>query len=259
MLKTLNIFKQLWVSLYSPKDIASFQNQGIAKTILYVFFLSLIFFLPSAYYLGSMITDGVDAIQETVSKDLPDFEIKNGTLTSEQKEPFVLDKNGYQIFVDGTGTLTPTDVSTKTDEAVALLKSELVFVSNGNIQSSPYSILEGDNEDLYKWINSVDSVLPIILPLILLILYLFMVAGTLLKITILAAFGTVFRSSLSRTISYRHLWRIAAYSITLSTIFFTIMDTFQAVVPFASVISWFVSLIILHLSIKETTDIPEQN
>ncbi|MGM9956660.1 MAG: DUF1189 domain-containing protein [Peribacillus sp.] len=254
----MNIFKQLWVSLYSPKDIGSFQNQGIGKTILYVFFLSLIFFLPSAFYLGTMITNGINAISETVSEEMPDFEIKNGTLTSADKEPFVLKKDNYQIFVDGTGSLTPKDVSEKTDEAVALLKSELVFVSNGNIQTSPYSLLEGNNEDLYKWIHSVESVLPIILPLLLLTLYLFTAAGTFLKVTILAAFGTIFRSTMGRSISYRHLWRIAAYSITLSTIFFTIMDAFQAEVPFASFISWFVSLIMLHLSIRETNDNPEE-
>ena len=78
MLKTLNIFKQLWVSLYSPKDIASFQNQGIGKTILFVFFISLIAFLPSAFYFGTMIVNGIDAMHETVSEDLPAFEIKNG-------------------------------------------------------------------------------------------------------------------------------------------------------------------------------------
>lgn len=142
MLKTLNIFKQLWVSIFSPKDIASFQNQGIGKTILYVFFISLIAFLPSAYYFGTMIVDGIDAMHETVSEDLPAFEIKNGTLTTEEDEPFSLNKNGYQIFVDGTGALTPEKVAAESDEAVALLKSDLVFVSGGNVQSSPYSVLE---------------------------------------------------------------------------------------------------------------------
>lgn len=158
MLKTLNIFKQLWVSLYSPKDIASFQNQGIGKTILFVFLLSLVAFLPSAFYFGTMVADGIDAMHETVSEDLPEFEIKNGTLTSESSEPFILNKNGYQIFVDGSGTLTPEDVGSKADEAIALLKSELVFVSGGNVQTSPYSLLEGNNQDISIWLDSVDSV-----------------------------------------------------------------------------------------------------
>ncbi|MDO7488130.1 DUF1189 family protein [Peribacillus frigoritolerans] len=47
---------------------------------------------------------------------------------------------------------------------------------------------------------------------------------------------------------------MSAYSITLATIFFTIMDAFQAMVPFASIISWFVTLMMLYLSIKETSD-----
>ncbi|CAH0317228.1 hypothetical protein SRABI96_05279 [Peribacillus sp. Bi96] len=249
----MNIFKQLWVSLYSPKDIASFQNQGIGKTILYVFFVSLIAFLPSAYYFGTMMVDGLDAMHETVSEDLPQFEIKNGTLTTENGEPFTMNKNGYQIFVDGTGTLTPEKVAAKSDEAVALLKSDLVFVSGGNVQSSPYSLLEGDNQKISTWLDSVESVLPIILPLLLLILYLFTASGIFIKVTILAAFGLLFKSALGRSTSYRHLWRIGAYSITLTTIFFTIMDSFQATVPFASLISWFVTLMMLYLSIKETS------
>lgn len=252
MLKTLNIIKQLWVSIYSPKDIASFQSQGIGKTILFVFFISLIAFLPSAFYFGTMIVDGIDAMNETVSEDLPAFEIKNGTLTTEEGEPFSLNKNGYQIFVDGTGTLTPEEVAAKADEAVALLKSDLVFVSGGNVQSTPYSLLEGDNQEISTWLESVESVLPIILPLLLLILYLFTASGIFIKVTILAAFGLLFKNALGRSLSYRHLWRIGAYSITLATIFFTIMDAFKATVPFASIISWFVTLIMLYLTIKET-------
>jgi hypothetical protein len=253
VLKTLNIFKQLWVSIFSPKDIASFQNQGIGKTILYVFFISLIAFLPSAFYFSTMIVDGIDAMHETVSEDLPAFEIKNGTLTTEEDEPFSLNKNGYQIFVDGTGALTPEKVADEADEAVALLKSDLVFVSGGNVQSSPYSVLEGDNQEISTWLDSVESVLPIIIPLLLLILYLFTASGIFIKVTILAAFGLFFKNALGRPLSYRHLWRISAYSITLATIFFTIMDAFQAIVPFASIISWFVTLMMLYLSIKETS------
>ncbi|MED3690598.1 DUF1189 domain-containing protein [Peribacillus butanolivorans] len=253
----MNIFKQLWVSLYSPKDIASFQNQGIGKTILFVFLLSLVAFLPSAFYFGTMVVDGIDAMHETVSEDLPEFEIKNGTLTSESSEPFILNKNGYQIFVDGSGTLTPEDVGSKADEAIALLKSELVFVSGGNVQTSPYSLLEGNNQDISIWLDSVDSVLPIILSLLLLILYLFTACGTFIKVTILAAFGLLFKSTLGRSLAYRHLWRISAYSITLSTIFFTIMDIFKANVPFASLLSWFVTLIMMYLSIKETSAVKE--
>jgi hypothetical protein len=257
VLKILNIFKQLWVSLYSPKDIASFLKQGIGKTILYVFLLSFVSFIPSAFYFGTMVLDGIKTVQETVSEDLPEFKIKNGTLTTESTEPFSMNKNGYQIFVDGTGSLTPETVAMKSDEGVALLKTELVFVSGGNIQTSPYSILEGDNEDISKWIDSINSALPIILPLLLFTLYLFTAGGTFIKVTIVAVFGLLFKNKLGQSIAYRHLWRIAAYSITLATIFFTIMDAFQATVPFASLVSWIVTWIMLYLSIKETTDLNE--
>ena len=37
----MNVFKQLIVSLYSPKDISTFHHQKIGKTFLYVLILTL--------------------------------------------------------------------------------------------------------------------------------------------------------------------------------------------------------------------------
>ncbi|WP_174881655.1 DUF1189 family protein, partial [Metabacillus niabensis] len=38
----MNIFKQLFTSIYSPRTISTFRFQGIGKTILFVFILTLV-------------------------------------------------------------------------------------------------------------------------------------------------------------------------------------------------------------------------
>ncbi|WP_146908421.1 DUF1189 family protein, partial [Bacillus paralicheniformis] len=50
----------------------------------------------------------------------------------------------------------------------------------------------------------------------------------------------------------KHLWVMSAYSITLATVFFAIMDALEAVVPSQFLLNWFVNFIILFLAIKET-------
>lgn len=44
---------------------------------------------------------------------------------------------------------------------------------------------------------------------------------------------------------------MSAYSITLATAFFVIMDSLQAVVPSQQLLYWFVNFIMLFLAVKE--------
>lgn len=253
----MNIFKQLVVSLYSPKDIAGFRNQGIGKTIAFVFLLTMFSIIPPAYHFTSTLKSGIQAFQETLTDELPPFEIRNGTLTSDANEPVIINKDGFQIVLDDTGKMTSSDITAQTENGIGILKKELVFVTGGQAQSNPYSILEGfsiTSEELGEFLDSADSVLLIVLPIIVVIMYIFTAALNFIKISFLAVFGLIFKNGLKKNISYRHSWRLTAYSITLPTIFFAIMDAFEAFVPYGILISWFVTMVMLYLSIKEIPD-----
>ena len=96
----MNIFKQLIVSLYSPKDIATFQHQGIGKTIFYVFLLVVISVLPSVYYFNTSMTSGFETIKETVEKDFPSFTIENGELISDENNVIDLSESLSKASAD---------------------------------------------------------------------------------------------------------------------------------------------------------------
>jgi hypothetical protein len=249
----MNIFKQLIVSLYSPKDISTFRQQGIGKTILYVFFLSLLSVLPSFYYFGTSITDGFQTLEETVQNDLPPFTIENGELMADEQAPITIDRNDFTIIFDSTGTIDQKDVS-QSNNTIFFLKNEAVYSTAGQAQSMPYSTL-GDvtitKEDLLSFITSMDSILPIMITVIDIVIYLFSASIKFIEISILALFGLALKNLLGKNIHYRHLWLIAAYSVTLPTIFFMIMEGLKTIVPNGFFIHWFVSIMILMLAIKE--------
>jgi Protein of unknown function (DUF1189) len=253
----MNVFKQLFLSLFSPKDIAGFRNQGIGKTSLFIFILALVSIIPSAYYIGTMISDGVQTIEETVTTELPDFQINNGQLSVDSPEPVVVEKNGLLLYLDDSGQMTSDALAKESDTAIGLLKNELVFVVNGQAETSSYSVMEGmslSKEEIMTLLDSVDSILIIIIPTIILFIYIFTAASLFLKITIFAIFGLLIKNSLGRLLSYRQLWIITAYSVTLPTLFFTIMAAFQTIVPFGTLINWFVTSIMMYLSIKEVSE-----
>ncbi|WP_428909128.1 DUF1189 domain-containing protein [Niallia sp. Krafla_26] len=253
----MNIFKQLIVSLYSPKDISTFRNQGIGKTILYVFFLTFISLLPSFYFFSTTVVNDFQMMQTTVQNDLPSFTIENGELSSEEKAPITINKDDFTIMFDSTGTVTSDDAG-NTNNSIYILKNEVIYTFAGQSQSLPYTVLEGINltkEDVVELTSSMESFLPIFIPIVLVIIYLLSSVGKFIGVFFLALIGLILNNTLRRNLTYGRLWRLAAYSITLPTIFFMIMEALRTIVPSGFLIYWLVAIIMLVLVLKE---IPSQ-
>jgi Protein of unknown function (DUF1189) len=249
----MNIFQQFYKSVYSPKDIARFRFQGIGKTILYVFFLSFISILPPIIYLSTTLVSGINTTKTVIQKEFPSFSIKNGQLKADTKVPIKINKENFTIILDPSGAVTESDVEDE-GNAFALLKDRFVLVTGSRTDSSPYSMFEGmslTKSNLLNFIKTVDSVKGIIIPVIAIFLYLFSSASSFIEISILALIGLAIKSLVGRNLNYRQLWRMAAYSETLPTIFFTIMAAIKTPVPNSFIINWFVVIIVLYLSMKE--------
>ncbi|MEH7178764.1 DUF1189 domain-containing protein [Neobacillus vireti] len=249
----MNIFKQFYKSTHSPSNIASFRFQGIGKTILFVFFLTFISILPTIYYLSTLLTAGIESTKSVITEDIPSFTIDNGVMSADSDVPITIDKGDFTIIVDPTGVITNEEVEDE-GNAIALLKNEFAVSSGGRIDTYPYSMLEGltlTKDDFKEMVNTVDGMKGIIIPIMSAFIFLFSSAISFIEVSILALIGLALKNLASRSISYRHLWRMAAYSVTLPTVFFTIMAALNTTVPNSFIINWFVEIIILFLAIKE--------
>lgn len=249
----MNVFQQLAKSNYSPKDIALFRFQGIGKTILYVFLLTLISIIPSMYYLSTAISDGVHSAKEAVDQKIPDFVIKNGQLESDLNKPLTITEKGFVLVFDSSGEAKAEDLE-NIDNGFALLKDEMVFVAGGQAQPYAYSMLEDltlTKKDAVDLINSIDSSLVIILPIMMLINYIFSSGVKFIEISILAVLGLIIKNITKRKLNYGQLWRMSAYSVTLPTLFFTIMAALKTTVPGGFLLNWLVAYVVLFLAVKE--------
>ena len=246
----MNIFKQFWLSLYSPKDIAKFRFQGIGKTILYVFLLVLLSAAPSLIYSSISVNNGVAAFKEAVQHKLPDFEIKNGTLHTEAKEPVEYKGKDFSIYLDSTGSLLPQDIKIEADNALGLLISEIVIVSNGNIQTQPYTLFNGftiTHSDLLSFMDQIDGLLIVLICAVVLTTFIFSAGLSFIEITFLAFVAKMLASTYNPKLEYRHYWRLTAYCTTLPTLFFTIMGFLQTNVIGGVFVSWAVTFTMLFL------------
>jgi hypothetical protein len=257
----LNIFKQLIVSLYSPKDISSFIKQGMGKTILYVLLLTLISLLPTFYLFNNAIINELEDLQETVKNDLPSFVIENGELISDETTPLTINKNDLTVIFDSTGTITSDDAKSSSN-SIHLLKNEVVYTMAGQSQTIPYSLITDTTltkEDLIELAVSMESLLPIVLPLTSVVIYLFSSISKCIGVSFLALFGLALKNIFRTELTYGQLWRLSAYSVTLPTIFFMIMEALKTYVPGGFLIYWLVATIMLILVIKEIPSSQQKN
>ncbi|MFH7820634.1 DUF1189 domain-containing protein [Neobacillus thermocopriae] len=253
----MNIFKQFMKSIYSPKDIALFRLQGIGKTIMYVFLLTLISIIPSIIYFSSAFTTGLEMTKTYMNKT-PDFSISNGELTADTKVPVIIKENSLTFILDPTGAISDADIANEGD-AIGLLKNEFVISAGGQTKTSSYSMMPGlelSKDEVNNLITNIISLKNIIIPLTGAIMYLMAIVSMFIEITIVALIGLALANILGRKLSYSHLWRMATYSETLPTLFFTIMAALKTTVPNGFIINWIVVLIVLLLAINE---IPKQN
>ena len=249
----MSVFKQFYKSVYSPRDISSYRFQGIGKTILFIFLLSLLSMLPTGYFITSDLTNGISYLEDIFQEDLPEFKIENGKLISSSTEPFTIRSDDFTFILDSTGTITSRDVESYL-YTIALLQDELIIYSNANLQTFDYTMVEDmviTDNDIRSFFNTFQSALPILIPMILLMLYIMVSGLKFIEVTLIGLIGLLLKNIVGVNLRFRHTWIIAAYSVTISTVFFTIMEAVRAQVPYAAFLNWAVSVFVLYLAFKE--------
>ncbi|MGN7940720.1 DUF1189 domain-containing protein [Virgibacillus sp. 6R] len=248
----MNIFKQLFTSIYSPRTISTFRFQGIGKTILFVFILTLVSTIPSAYYFGTEISNGLKGFHETIKNELPAFSIKDGELSADSDTPIEIRHDDFIIVLDDTGTNGVEELE-EMENAIGILKDRFVIAAAGQVQSYEYRLLNMTltNEDIINFSEGLNQILPIVNTVFIVFMFLFGAFFKFLEVTLLALFGLMFKNSLQRQLNFKQIWIVSAYATTLATAFFFIMDCLQISVPSGFLLNWFVNIIVLFLSLKE--------
>ncbi|WP_335869357.1 DUF1189 domain-containing protein [Bacillus sp. 2205SS5-2] len=248
----MNIFSQLFKSLYSPKDIAKVRFQGIGKTLLFVFFLSLLASIPIIISLTTLVNKTIDEGSAILEGDIPSFEIVNGSLKTDQTAPFSIVEDHFTFHIDpSSDSLNSVD---QNSFIVGLVKNKMIIATEGNQQEIPYnqlSELEITNDSVLTYIDMFQSSLIIFLPIIYIIIYLFSSFITFIKVLLFAVIGLFIAKMLKRKLSYRQSFRLTAYANSLPIIFFLIMDLLKTTIPAGLLLNWLIITVMLYLTINE--------
>ncbi|WP_171051717.1 DUF1189 domain-containing protein [Alteribacter natronophilus] len=249
----MNIFKQFMVSLYSPSTIAKFRQQKIGRAIGYIFLLMLIAITPIAVSFSMTVHSLVTGLDEQLSDELPYFEIQDGTLSSpDLDEEYIEEQDGQTIIIDPTGDLSVDDVLQYGD-ALALLQEDAVLVTGGDPETVNYAdfglnLTKDEAQDL---VEAVSGMIWLIISLIVVLMYLFYTASKFIGVTFLALLGLIFRKTAGLpNLTYKHLWVLSAFTVTLPTMITAFLNALPMVIPFQFAIYWTIAIVLLFQVLK---------
>ena len=248
----MNIFQQFIESLYSPATIAKFRFQKIGKTILYVFVLMLLATIPPAIILGTSISSLYNTAEEHFTETFPDFAIQNGVLSSDAEEPIIIEEDGEVIVFDSTGEMKPSDLA-EYDSAIALFEREATVIADGAARSVTYQELDINftKDEVTGLLSSLGGILPLIIGIIMLVMYIFTTGMKFIGIFTLSLIALFIKRKTADQLNYRHCWILSAYTVTLPTMLFVVLDSLPIFIPFSFTIYWVIAISMLYFVFRE--------
>lgn len=247
----MTIFKPFIKSLYSPQAIARIRFQKIGIAILYVFFLSFLAALPSAYNMATAIFHASNDFSGILDRDIPDFSIEDGQLSTAETAPVKGQQDQFMVVLDPAEAYDTEQIEEK-QNAIAFLKNKLVVATNGQAMEFDYSMFPSDlsKNEISNLSGQFQS---IFVPVFIALIFFFSAASKFIEVSLLAVLGILIKNMQGKRnmLPYKQLWTMASYAATLSTVFFAIMTALQTEVPSPLLLNWFIHFIILYLAIKE--------
>jgi hypothetical protein len=252
----MTVWKQFVISLVSPKKIADFIQVKKRLAIAFISFLLLICLLPSSIMVSVMMNGAYTQFQSFMkSEKVPDFNLKNGILTSNQKKPIVSNFEGGVFVFDTSGSYTKEQAMEK-KARVAVLKNELLLVNNGRtqvIEYKDYKDFSLSKSSLNRYIELFGNLKWVIIFLFLFVRFTFTFLLTLLIVSMLAMIGLGLNTSLQQQMGFGRVWVLSAFAITLPTVFDEMLKAIGVILPFSFVLYFFACCIVLFFVLREVS------
>ncbi|WP_088072989.1 DUF1189 domain-containing protein [Gottfriedia luciferensis] len=246
----MNIFKQFWFSLYSPKTISRYRLQKIGKTIFFLFLLAILYTLPGFFSFEKAVKLQVNNVSDLLRENIDSITLNKGTLKINDNTPFERIVGGYKYAFYPNETVIPSKI--KDDKyAVVVLKNRVIIKNDNGEQDYPYPSLKTkviSKNHVSNFINNVSQGLPVFLIALFFLFYLGSCIFIFIVATLLAFLTAIFKST--KHLPYRQRFAMVSYSLTLPTVIYLILGLLKINIPFQTMIFIVITAVMYLLTIK---------
>ncbi len=250
----MSIWKTFAISIVSPLRIAELVGDRKRKVFSYLALLILVCLIPTFITTSLSVNSAIVQFQTFMKSDeVPDFQLTEGILTSNIKEPLIGDLQGDTFIFDTTGTYDEYNVG-EANATFALLTDRMIINDGTTNQTVLYSDLAGlefSKSDLNGWIDMFANIKWLLFAIVIVVIYVVEYITILLIALVLALIGLAFKSSSGDKPPYGRIWVLGAYCMTIPAIVSWVLKSFEVHLPFAGLIFFIACAVILYLVMRE--------
>jgi hypothetical protein len=243
-------------SFYNFTAYKEFLVQGLGKSILYIFLVTLIFSTLANINTIGKFNSELSNIQETFIHNAPNFELKNGLLSVDSDEPIYYKYDGEQLIVDTSGKTNKSIIDSYSN-AIYINSDEITIRQNYRtlqiFKFSDFSQLNLVNKTLQDYLAILKVTFPIVI-LILEPIFAFLL-NLISAFLIIAPLSLNISSLMGVKLKYSKACILSFYAMTLPLLLESLLNISGINVSEFYIVFYVVALIYCGLAIKELKNI----
>lgn len=248
---------------YSFFDFSAYKEfivQGLGKSIVYVFLVTLIFTTITNLKTIDTFNTDISDVQQALVHSTPNFQFRNGELSMDSSEPVYYKHNGDILIID-TVNKTKSSALDSYSNGIYISSTQLVYRQNYTtiytIDFSDYSDFTFTNKDAEQFL----LVLKIIFPIVLLIFNpMITFAFNLAAVFIVLGPLSLFISSIMRVkLNYSRACTMSFYAMTFPLLLEALLQVAGIEIENFSFLFYSVTLIYCSLALKEIKKTDKSN
>lgn len=226
----LGFFSRFYYSITSFEKYRLFLRQSTGKAVVYLLLVSLIFSL--AVHIPGMIkfNNIIDNLISNFNTMVPDFKLANGKLEVDSKMPIILSEETYAVIID-TSPGADERVLDEYDTAMLITSDRIIqknFVDKTTVDLDLF-------QELVITRDGIKQALPVMKPLgiiMFIFMALYFICCKFISALIISLIGKIINAAKHTGLSYRSIFKLSVYSMTLPLLVFTVFDLIPVYIPF---------------------------
>lgn len=248
----MNILQQFARSLYSSNFIAAIRFQKFGKTFRYILLLTSLSLIPIIIVAVQMWNSDIPKVLTTIQKEIPAFTVSNGELKMNELETFNVYNEYFFFSIDGKDEITENSLANYTF-SIVFKEKELIISTGDSVNKVLYSTFNNitfNEKTVSSYIDTAQTMIPLLLFVFFIIFFIIQLLGKFLDVLILAAFAVLFAKSVQKRGTYMQFISLSAYALTISSLFFAIMNSINIDVVWGGYVYWGVNFVVMLLAIN---------
>ena len=255
-MKKYSYINSLFYSFYSKSFYQHVARNWKGLRLSYLLFILCLFWIPEISRIHAEVSEFISAEAPKYVKQVPVITISQGKVSIKEKSPYLISTPGENTpfaIIDTSGQTTSLDKSS----ALGLLTKSQLIIKNSSSESRTFD-LEGidhliiDQKTLYEWLETFDTIFPVMLfPFVLLYSFIYHV----IQVLLIAGTGTLFAKRFQAELDFKTLMRLAAVSFTPAIILQTIHSILDIPFPYRAPISLIIALGYLYYAVGSNSEL----